>query len=299
MALISLNAANAHSPQRPVQANRAPVAQGICAEMSFKSILIHVEPSSASKARLSAVVAFAAKLDAELVGLGGRAPLTEAVPLAADLGGGYGMEASAEADAALLADAEAQFRKLAPAGVWRSTASVPIDALCEHAAGADLIVTGLELTSRNFAPDPAQTVLRAGLPVIAVPEQHPQIAFERIVIAWKDTREARRAVGDALPLLRRAREVTVLSVTEHKEPASPSSMDNLVGRLARHGVAAAVKRVSSKHDPGAKLIDFALSRSADLIVAGAFGHSRAGEWLLGGMTQSLLARSTLPVLFSH
>lgn len=267
--------------------------------MSYKSLLIHVEATPASDARLRAAVAFATQLDAEIVGLGGREPLIMVEPLVADFGGGYAVEACAEADAQLLADAEARFRKLAPAGLWRPAARLPSDALCEHAAGADLIITGLDRTPRDFAPDPAETVLRAGLPVIVLPAHHPQIGFERIVIAWKDTREARRAVSDALPLLRRAAKVTVVSVSTHDEPARPPSIDKLLDRLSGHGVQAAVEPISARHDPGAKLISAAIARNAELIVAGAFGHSRAGEWLLGGMTQSLLERSTLPVLFSH
>lgn len=268
--------------------------------MSYRTILVHVEPSPASEAHLQAAAEFSARLGAELIGLGGREPLIMAEPLAADFGGGFAVEACAEADASLLADAEARFRKLAPGGVWRPAASYPTDALCDNAAGADLIITGLERAPRDFAPDPADTVLRAGLPVIALPAHHRQIGFERIVVAWKDTREARRAVSDALPLLRRAREVIVASVSGQSGTAATSaSINNLLHRLARHEVKAAAEPVSTRHDPADKLLSVAVSHKADLMVAGAFGHSKAGEWLLGGMTQTLLEQSSLPVLFSH
>lgn len=268
--------------------------------MSYKAILVHVEPTPASEARLQAAVEFAGKLDAQLIGLGGRASMIQTAPLAVAEGGGYAVEAWAEDEARALAEVEVTFRKLAGGATWRAAPDYPTDALCDNAAGADLIITGLERTAADFAPNAADTVLRAGLPVIALPAGHSQIGFERIVVAWKDTREARRAVSDALPLLRRASEVAVVSVSAHSSAAAtPASIDNLRDRLARHGVTAFVEPVSTRGDPGDKLISFATSCRADLIVAGAFGHSKAGEWLLGGMTQTLLECSPLPVLFSH
>jgi nucleotide-binding universal stress UspA family protein len=268
--------------------------------MGYKTILIHVEPTSASEARLQAAVEFAGKLDAQLIGLGGRAPMIQVAPLAMAEGGAFAVETWAEGEARSLAEVEAAFRMVAPGAIWRAAPDYPTHALCENAAGADLIITGLERAAADFAPVAADTVLRAGLPVIALPAGHPQIGFERIVVAWKDTREARRAVSDALPLLRRASEVAVVSVSTHSgAAATPASIDNLMDRFARHGVNALAEAVSTGRDPGEKLISFANSRRADLIVAGAFGHSKTGEWLLGGMTQTLLECSTLPVLFSH
>ncbi|MCI3130903.1 universal stress protein [Phenylobacterium aquaticum] len=268
--------------------------------MSYKTILVHLEPTPASEARLQAAVEFAGKLDAELIGLGGRASMIQAAPLAMAEGGSYAVEAWAEDEARSLAEVEATFRRLGGGATWRAVPDYPTDAMCDNAAGVDLIITGLERAAADFAPDAADTVLRAGLPVIALPAGHPQIGFERIVVAWKDTREARRAVSDALPLLRRAGEVAIVSVSTHSgAAATPASIDNLISRLARHGVNAVVEPVSTRRDPADKLISFATSRRADLIVSGAFGHSKAGEWLLGGMTQTLLECSPLPVLFSH
>jgi nucleotide-binding universal stress UspA family protein len=268
--------------------------------MSYKTILVHVEPTPASDARLRAAVEFAGKQDAELIGLGGRARMIQAAPLAMLEGGSFAVETWAKGEADELAEAEASFRKVAPDAIWRAAPDYPTHALCDNAAGADLLIMGLERLAADFAPDTADTVLRAGLPVIALPTGYPQIGFERIVVAWKDTREARRAVSDALPLLRRASEVTVVSISTHSSPAAtPASIDNLLHRLGRHGVKAVAEPVSTRRDTGDELVSFATSRRADLIVAGAFGHGKAGEWLLGGMTQTLLECSPAPVLFSH
>lgn len=268
--------------------------------MSYKTILMHVEPTPGSEARLQAAAELSDKLGAQLIGLGGRASMIRVAPLAVAEGGSYAVQTWAEDEAHALAEVEATFHRVAPGAIWRRAPDYPTDALCDNAAGADLIITGLERAGTDFAPNAADTVLRSGLPVLALPAGHLQIGVERLVIAWKDTREARRAVSDALPLLRRASEVAVVSVsTGSGVAATPASIENLINRLARHGVNAVVEPVSTRHDAGEKLINFATSRRADLIVAGAFGHSRAGEWLFGGMTQTLLECSTLPVLFSH
>jgi nucleotide-binding universal stress UspA family protein len=268
--------------------------------MSYRTLLVHMEPTTTSETRLQAAVEFAAKLGAGIIGLAGSASMIQVAPLAVAEGGGYPLEAWAEGETRSLDEVEATFRKLAPGAVWRAAPGYPTDALCENAAGADLIITGLGRAGADFAPDAADTVLRAGLPIIALPAGHPQIGYERIVVAWKDTREARRAVSDALPLLRRASEVAVVSVSSHSgAAATPASITNLMDRLGRHGVNAVYEPVTTRRDAADKLISFATSRQADLIVAGAFGHSKAGEWLLGGMTQTLLECSPLPVLFSH
>jgi nucleotide-binding universal stress UspA family protein len=268
--------------------------------MNYKTILVHVEPTQGSLARLQAVAAFAKEIGAEIIGLGGRRPLSEAEPLAAAFGGGLAVQASEAIEAAELAEAEAAFRRLAPGGEWRRSAEAPLSSLCEMAASADLIVTGLERTSPDFAPSTAEAVLRAGVPVLALPEQHPRISTDRILVAWKNTREARRAVTDALPLLRRAAHVSIVSVSTPQEaPARAKSIDDILQRLARHGLSASRHALPTRRDPAEEILDFAVADKVGLIVAGAFGHTRAGEWLLGGMTQSLLEQSMLPIFFSH
>jgi len=118
---------------------------------------------------------------------------------------------------------------------------------------------------------------------------------EHVVIAWKDTREARRAVSDALPFLKRARHVTIVAAE-----AGEASFFELVRRLERHGVGAQVETIKPSHGHvAAALEDTAAKLGADLIVAGAYGHTRLGEWMLGGVTQDFLTGCSKFLLLSH
>jgi nucleotide-binding universal stress UspA family protein len=125
----------------------------------------------------------------------------------------------------------------------------------------------------------------------------------RVVVAWKDTREARRAVQDALPLLHRAETIVIAEVCERSDDVGPSQarLRDVAEYLARHHVAAAVAERVRPVDGTAlnSLLRLAQDESADLIVAGAYGHTRLGEWIFGGMTQGLLAKSHVCCLFSH
>ncbi len=150
---------------------------------------------------------------------------------------------------------------------------------------------------------PAELAILSGRPVIVAPENgfRPTVG-ESVVIAWKPTREAVRAIAEAMPLLRRAERVTLLSVnphvgaTEHGE--QPGA--DLARHLARHGVEIVVETAVA-HDVG--VADAVLSRAAqvgaDLIVMGAGGHSRLHEMIFGGATVDMLQQARIPLLIAH
>jgi nucleotide-binding universal stress UspA family protein len=122
----------------------------------------------------------------------------------------------------------------------------------------------------------------------------------RVLVAWNASREAARALGDALPLLVDAQAVTVLSI------GSTATIDNehrgadVTRRLARHGITAtAAASIAKDADVGDVLLSRAADHGADLIVMGAYGHSRTREWLLGGAARHLLRHMTVPVLMAH
>jgi nucleotide-binding universal stress UspA family protein len=151
-------------------------------------------------------------------------------------------------------------------------------------------------------PDPGALVLRAGRPVLAVPPGVNSLGGRRIVVAWKDSREARRAIQDALPFLRRADEVIVVEVCETSDEVTDSQarLRDVAQYLKRHQIKAVAERVRPVEGAAVNsLLRLAQDESADLIVAGAYGHSRLGEWIFGGVTQGLLARSPVCCLFSH
>ena len=142
--------------------------------------------------------------------------------------------------------------------------------------------------------------MRAGRPVLLVPDGVDALGVDRMVVAWKDTREARRAVSDALPLLKLATEVSVVEIATEDDLASAELRCNdLVAWLRRHKVKAAAMPMLSTGDDATTLRDFAEDQRADLVIAGAYGHSRLREWALGGVTRDFLLRANRCSLVSH
>ena len=206
-------------------------------------------------------------------------------------------------------EAELEFRN-AMAGLNRGvdwtvhTCLEPLAALiAEEAAAADLIVVpangGPEAIDATRQPDLCDLVMRAGRPVLLVPALQPAGAFERVLVAWKDTREARRAIADALPILAKATALTVVAIEDGGDTtAACSSIGRVKAWLGHHGITAQTEVVPATKANGPQLAGIAREARADLIVAGAFGYSRQGRWVLGGVTSELLGGSQC-ALVSH
>ncbi|MCI3953839.1 MAG: Universal stress protein UspA, partial [Burkholderiales bacterium] len=125
-------------------------------------------------------------------------------------------------------------------------------------------------------------------------------SLDTVAIAWDFSRPAARAVADALPLLERAKRVRVVTVVNEKDIASRRSSAELARHLARHGIDIVLDEFDSMgRRIGAALEAYVASRNADLLVMGAYGHSRVREFILGGATRSMLARPPVPVFLSH
>jgi nucleotide-binding universal stress UspA family protein len=156
----------------------------------------------------------------------------------------------------------------------------------ERGAAAELMIEG--------------ALFESGRPLIVVPYIQKQgLKLDRILVSWDGGRTAARAIADAMPLLARAKAVDLVIVTERgkNEEITGATMSE---HLARHGVAAAVKRIA-KGDIAVQdaILDYAADSGADLIVMGGYGHSRLREFILGGVTRSILKSMTVPVLMSH
>ena len=149
----------------------------------------------------------------------------------------------------------------------------------------------------------ASLVMDSGRPVMTVPHATDRaFALDHILIGWVPTPEATRAVHDALPLLRQAKRVDVVLsqplVGERRHGQDPGA--DIGAHLARHGIAVNVTvRQNPRGSTGNDLLLSAAEAGADLLIAGAWGHSRAREWAFGGVTRELLERADVPVLFSH
>ncbi|WP_188055928.1 universal stress protein [Sphingosinithalassobacter sp. CS137] len=154
--------------------------------------------------------------------------------------------------------------------------------------------------------DPEQESLAEGLvfgsgrPVLLLPESARAQPWDRVILGWDGGRAAARALADAIPLCRAAREVRIVAVGGEKPLGHGPGLDSVREHLARHEIAAeCVEIAADGKNAGAALLDHAAQVGADLLVAGAFGHSRMREFILGGATRSLIAAPTLPVLLSH
>jgi nucleotide-binding universal stress UspA family protein len=124
---------------------------------------------------------------------------------------------------------------------------------------------------------------------------------DHIVIGWKDTREARRVVRDALPFLHDATRVTIVEIcASGEESAAHGRMDDVARYLNRHHITGGPRVILHRDgSPAALLIQLAQDEGADLLVTGAYGHSHLGEWIFGGVTHDLLATSPICCLMSH
>lgn len=209
-----------------------------------------------------------------------------------------------------IAAAEAEFRTaLQSPGrrlEWRATVTPDplVDYLAREVRSADLLITGVDRNVSAFDHtrhiNLGDVVMHLGRPVLVVPTAATAINFDQVVVGWKDTRETRRAIADALPLLQKAAKVTVLEIVAEQElDAARERLDDVVWWLGRHGVAAEPDVRKATGDDAQQLHEAVVERNAGVIVAGAYGHSRVREWVLGGVTRNLLLRAGHCALVSH
>ncbi|HEV2547472.1 MAG TPA: universal stress protein [Stellaceae bacterium] len=192
-------------------------------------------------------------------------------------------------------------------GEWRVVEGFTAEIVAPHARYADLTVLGQrnpDDTSLAAAGDVVgATLLSSGRPVLVLPYSGDFPAVGRnVLVAWKSTREAARAVNDALPLLQRADTVTVLAINPERGIGGDGDVPaaDIALHLARHGVkASAAHTIAKEIRESDALLNYASDNGADLIVAGGYGHSRTRELVFGGVTRMLLTAMTVPVFLSH
>jgi nucleotide-binding universal stress UspA family protein len=167
----------------------------------------------------------------------------------------------------------------------------------------DLSVVGQEEPD-TFGPEGLITeaaLFEAGRPAIVVPYiQRAGLKLDRVLVCWDASRAAARAIGDAMPLLERAKEVHVVIVAgeRHKRHELPGA--DMAQHLARHGIKVEVNRIAATDvDVASVILSYAADLSADFLVMGGYGHSRLREFVLGGVTRSILASMTVPALMAH
>ena len=282
--------------------------------MTFKDFLFAMDtyPDRTPGASVADAVAVAAAFDARLAAIACevkiKVPYSWAGNALLDIPGMVASEQqkSAAHAAGLLAEFEAEARKL---GVTHEI----IREQCFTFEAPDILVDYARLRDLTILPFPGgdyldqwyaeEILFRSGRPMILLPQQwkrRSSARFETVVIAWDFSRCAARAVGDALPALQKAHNVYVVTVNNDKEIDSKRSASEMARHLAHHRVSVTVDQVDAAgRDIGTALKAYCASREADLLVMGAYGHSRLMEFVLGGATKSLLSKPTLPVLMSH
>lgn len=281
--------------------------------MPLKDILVHLDTTPQSATRLDLAVDLARRHGAHLTALH---VVDIGLPLiaVADAGGGAAMAElmgqmrdSALADAATIEAAfRERMRREGLPGEWRQQEGMLRELITLHARYADLAIIGQDdpdteiIGTAGLAGD---ILFGAGRPVLVVPYAGSFTSVgRRVLVGWNASRESARAVNDALPLIAGAETACVLAANPRRgldghgeEPGADIAL-----HLARHGVKVTVEHRVAPDVPDADLLlNHAADMSADLLVVGAYGHSRLREFVLGGVTRTLLRQMTVPVLMSH
>jgi nucleotide-binding universal stress UspA family protein len=276
--------------------------------MTYASLLVAVDNGAESDSRLELACDLANAFNAHLTGvctgsiapplydpLAGEAMVGELLTLYRDM-------AEAEVERARTRFSEVVRNRDVTAD-WRGEIGFPVEACSRAARAADLVVLGgRNGRTPHYAPDVSDVLMECGRPVLVTPPTRVRNPVgEHALVAWKDSREARLALTAAIPLLRRARGVTLYTVRSSEDDETvKDELAEVVQFLARHGIAAEpVTALRGEAPVGRQIIDEALARSAGLIVSGGYGHARLREWALGGVTRTLLAESPLCLLLAH
>jgi nucleotide-binding universal stress UspA family protein len=273
--------------------------------MSYSTIMVQLDLGQSNESRLQVAGDLAKRFDSGLIGIaaGDIQPMYFAEGAAAE----KFLAKDRAALEAQMAAAEKNFRArlkgLSKPPEWRSTLMRPTDYVAQEARAADLIIAGT--TRERIDPllqvDAGELVLRTGRPVFVVPAQSTPLSLKTVLVAWKDTREARRAVCDALPLLHQAGQVVVVEIVEKESEraAAKSRVEDVAAWLVRRGIAATSIATKELIGVPGQLDVMAQDEGADVIVAGAYGHTRFTEWVFGGVTRDLLRSGKRCALLSH
>lgn len=284
--------------------------------MAFKDILVSLDTTPAARLRLDLAADLARRFDAHLVGLHTTLAVGAAQdhgyfevfdrsilePLYRDFSGR--MRAEAEQTRQMFADTTG---RLGLSAEWRVALGYPSQTTALHGRYADLIVLGQidpdDPRAPLYRPLPEEVALAVGRPVLIVPYAgHWDNIGRRVLVGWDTSREATRAINDAMPLLCAAEAVTVLAIDPATVPTGHGEMPgaDIALHLARHGVKATIEAtVSAGIGVGNVLLSRASDIEADLLVMGGYGHSRLRQLMLGGATRTVIESMTLPVLMSH
>jgi nucleotide-binding universal stress UspA family protein len=273
--------------------------------MTYSTLMVYLELEHPNDARLRIAGDLSEQFDAKLIGIAACDP--KLVLYASDGFAGDLVERQRSEIKKRMGEAEERFRSAVKDRArdieWRSAITPPTDYVAREARAADLVITGTNRDGIFLDPfcqlDPSDLVMKAGRPIFVVPPEAEYLTLNNVLVAWKDTREARRAVTDALPLLHKAKDVSVVEVVEGdaNRTAAQDRVNDVAAWLGRHSIPAVGIVMHAVDEAGQ--IDKIWKHGADLVVAGAYGHTRFREWVLGGVTRNLLTRSRHCAFVTH
>jgi nucleotide-binding universal stress UspA family protein len=269
--------------------------------MSYKTVMVSLALDRSNDACLAVAGDLAERFEARVVGIA----VSDIRPTLYFAEGDYAQKVLDEEGAAVrrrLSELEAEFRasvsNRAKSVEWRSALTLPISYVMQHARAADILVVGARpeaMVDPLVAADPSDLVMQAGRPLIVVPPTVQWLDLRSVLVAWKDVREARRAVFDALPILAAAKDVTIAEIPEQNTERADalSHVEDVAGWLRGHGIVA--NTVVPEAENGVAVVEqldkIAANTGAGAVIAGAYGHSRFREWILGGVTRHLATES--------
>ncbi len=267
--------------------------------MNYKTVMVGLALDRPNHACLRVAGDFAERFGARIIGVAAsdlRPPMYFAEGAVAQ----SLLDEEATALDRRLSELEAEFRtsigKRAAAVEWRSARALPVPFMLQQARAADITVVGARpevMVDPCAAPDPSDLLMQLGRPLVVVPPAAEWLDLRSVLVAWKDVREARRAAFDALPILAAASEVTIAEIPEqadHRADALARVAD-VAAWLKAHGIAANTLVPETTGGAAAQIENIAVRIGAGVVIAGAYGHSRLREWVLGGVTRHLATES--------
>ncbi|WP_428674422.1 universal stress protein [Roseibium sp.] len=274
--------------------------------MSYRSILVQIDIDDPSRRHIELARQLARSFEASLIGFCACDTYT---PSAVASEGGFEAQFythQMDDIGRRLGNARTIFEQIAGDGEnasWRGLTGDPTLLLATHARSSDLIVCSTDthdvLADGYRSVDIGSLLLSAGRPVFLPGNGQETTQMERVMVCWRDTREARRALSDSLPFLKRASNVLLTTVEEDDRDRQEEGLKDVERYLTGHDIAAETRIVPNSGSVGVSLANAARETQADLVVAGAFGHSRLREWVFGGVTRSLIADTSVHRLFSN
>jgi nucleotide-binding universal stress UspA family protein len=277
--------------------------------MDYKTIMVSLALDRPNDACLAVAGDLAERFGARVVGIA-ASDIRPALYFSEGNTAQTVVEEEAAAIRMRLSELEAEFRASVSARArsveWRSALTLSIPYIMQHARAADVLVVGQRaeaLVDPCLAADPSDLVMQAGRPLLVVPPTVQWLDVRSVLVAWKDVRELRRAVFDALPILATAKEVTIAEIPEQDTDRAEAlaHVEDAAGWLRGHGIMAnvIVPELETQASIAEQLDRIAANVGAGTVIAGAFGHSRFREWILGGVTRHLSTVSARCALLSR